>query len=333
MTRHVKLFLIRHGETVDNVAQVYAGSRDSVLTNHGFQQATRLGLHFSSLGLCFTQIYSSHLQRASKTAGLIREAQVRTQISSSSACGVPTVVQLPILMEKDFGSNEGKKWYEKPSESIEPRQGEKNLLRFVDVESKDSMAQRADAFLDDHLLRLFDDTSESAKRIVAVVSHGMMLSMLWKRLLLRLPSKSVTFSPELAANPRISLDHLGAWSNTGYMELDMEWAESSETNVAVSTSTSSTWQNDTALEEVGDQSGIQPLTQSDTSIREQGHSIPLASKLVSPKLAQGWRTSIQTINGKSHLQGIKRTGGGVGSARHDASQKKIDNFFKRRRTD
>jgi hypothetical protein len=38
-----------------------------------------------------------------------------------------------------------------------------------------------------------------------------------------------------------------------------------------------------------------------------------------------------TVNGKDHLKGLKRTGGGVGSSRHDASQKGIESFFKRRK--
>lgn len=57
---------------------------------------------------------------------------------------------------------------------------------------------------------------------------------------------------------------------------------------------------------------------------------PGSSKLSS---AQGWTTTIMTINGKDHLKGLKRTGGGVGSSRHDASQKGIESFFKRRKVE
>jgi hypothetical protein len=57
---------------------------------------------------------------------------------------------------------------------------------------------------------------------------------------------------------------------------------------------------------------------------------PRSSKLSSD---QGWTTTIMTINGKDHLKGLKRTGGGVGSSRHDASQKGIESFFKRRKVD
>ncbi|KAL6710868.1 hypothetical protein ACN47E_007925 [Coniothyrium glycines] len=53
----------------------------------------------------------------------------------------------------------------------------------------------------------------------------------------------------------------------------------------------------------------------------------------SKAIIEGWTTVIRTINGKDHLLGLKRTGGGVGSSRHDASQKSIETFFKRRKVD
>lgn len=51
------------------------------------------------------------------------------------------------------------------------------------------------------------------------------------------------------------------------------------------------------------------------------------------RTSHDWTTTILTINGKDHLKGLKRTGGGVGSSRHDASQKGIESFFKRRKID
>ncbi|KAF2792538.1 phosphoglycerate mutase-like protein [Melanomma pulvis-pyrius CBS 109.77] len=343
MARQMKLFLIRHGETVDNVAQVYAGSRDSALTNHGYQQATRLGLHFNALGLCFTHIYSSHLQRAAKTAGLIREAQTRPLLYEGAATVVPDIVQLPVLMERDFGFYEGKKWYEKPLESkvgSEQSLEHKKAVGFVDIESKDSMAQRVDAFLDGHLLPLLDTLTGSTDQAVAVVSHGIILSVLWKRLLLRLPPKSVSFSPELSVAPRVSLEHLGAWSNTGYLELHMKLSTQTpnttqnplESTVSVNTIS----QNDNATVVIR-HLNAQQITQSDADTKEQDRSdasiqhTASATQAPSSKLAPEWTAVIQTVNGKAHLKGLKRTRGGVGSARHDASQKSIDGFFKRQK--
>jgi len=194
-----------------------AGSRDSALTNHGYQQATRLGEHFRSQGLTFTHLFSSHLQRAVKTAGKIREAQLTPASDDNTAKAVPDVVQLRALMEQDFGSKEGKKFHD--------RLDNKDTPGFVEVESKEIMAHRADSFLDEHLLPLLGEASKDADTVVAIVSHGIFLSTLWKRLLLRLPHKSVALSPELQATARHSLEHLGGWSNTGYLELYMTKAE------------------------------------------------------------------------------------------------------------
>lgn len=320
-----------------------AGSRDSALTNHGNQQATRLGLHFNALGLCFTHIYSSHLQRATKTAGLIREAQTRPPLNEGAATGAPDVVQLPVLMERDFGFYEGKKWYEKPPESkvgSEQSLENKKAAGFVDIESKDSMVQRVDAFLDGHLLPLLDTLTESTDQAVAVVSHGIILSVLWKRLLLRLPPKSVSFSPELSVDPRVSLEHLGAWSNTGYLELHMKLATQkpsiTQNSLEPAASVKTIPQDDNVGVEIR-HLNAQQITQSDANISEQDRNnasiqhTALATQAPPSKLAPEWAIVIQTINGKIHLKGLKRTGGGVGSARHDASQKSIDGFFKRQK--
>lgn len=315
-----------------------AGSKDSELTNHGYQQATRLGLHFKSLGLSFTHIFSSHLQRAAKTAGLIRTAQSQIGTDDAPSKLVPEVVQLPVLMEQDFGFYEGKKWNERtPDSRLAGSEG------FVDIESKESIAQRADAFLDLHLLPLLHGATETVEPVVAVVSHGIMLSVLWKRLLLRLPARSVELAPELSTIPRATLEHLGGWSNTGYLEVHMvrtsplepsglgeevspvspnlvppkptvasEAAASKQTQVSHGTVTMAI-------------TGQVPVENAQASI-VAAPSTPL-------KLAPGWMTVVRTINGKDHLVGLKRTGGGVGSSRHDASQKNIESFFKRRKVE
>src|ERR1700733_11210884 len=105
-----------------------AGSRDSELTNHGFQQAALLGRHLIAIGHAFSHIFSSHLQRAFKTAELIREAQISANSTLPSTTNyVPDVKQLPMLMEQDFGFYEGKLWYQRPPGR--KRWGEQNINR------------------------------------------------------------------------------------------------------------------------------------------------------------------------------------------------------------
>ncbi|KAF2263237.1 phosphoglycerate mutase-like protein [Lojkania enalia] len=345
----VKLFLIRHGETVDNVAQVYAGRRDSELTNHGYQQATRLGLHFKSLGLRFTHLFSSHLQRAAKTAALIQVAQSAPSVGSDAIHAVPNVVQLPVLMEQDFGFYEGKKWYDKPANTglsgrEHHRQSHTDTPGFVDIEPVESLARRADNFIDLHLLPLFHGAPSATGHVVAIVSHGIMLSILWKRLLLRLPPKSVAFSPELSERVRCrSLEHLGGWSNTGYLELHLQKTMVEDLVSVVIPATPSDLDSrltgDAPTNTQAEMSRLEDArakfasTMVGTSSTDDTRS-QLATSVVKQlpvRLAHGWTTVIQTMNGRDHLKGLKRTGGGVGSARHDTSQQNVESFFKRRK--
>jgi broad specificity phosphatase PhoE len=335
MVRQVRLFLIRHGETVDNVAQVTAGSRDSELTNHGYHQATRLGQHFRSHGVTFTHIFSSHLQRAVKTAGKIREAQVAPSPHTDTVITAPDVVQLALIMEQDFGFFEGRKW----GEADRPDH-HNDMPGFVAVETRKSMTRRVDAFLDAHLFPIFGAPTETG-HVVAVVSHGRILSMLWKRLLARLPPKSVTFSDELTTNPRkVALDHLGGWANTGYLELYMQNTSKPQPHVGPLPVPSPTSQSAPSVDVLG-QAEVDKGTPVDSPDRSPSKEVdnvnsldaatrPLRSASLDLPLLHGWLTTVETVNGRDHLKGLIRTGGGVGSARHDTSQKTLDGFVKKR---
>jgi hypothetical protein len=231
-----------------------------------------------------------------------------------AAKAVPDVVQLPVLMEQDFGSMEGNKFFDRPLESKVSGKGHhwqenKDTAGFVDVESKGAMARRADSFLDEYLLPLLGDASKDAHHVVAVVSHGIFLSTLWKRLLLRLPPQSVMLSPELQATARPSLEHLGAWSNTGYLELHL------------------------TREGLGKVEVPQAAADDIPAAQPDAEASPPPAVSPTPRIAHGWKTTILTINGKDHLKSLKRTGGGVGSSRHDTSQKSIETFFERRKVD
>lgn len=326
-----------------------AGSRDSALTNHGYQQAMRLGKHLSSLGISVAHIFSSHLQRTVKTAGLIREAQVVSARADDTRI-IPDVERLSVLTEQDFGSLEGKKWTDR---SIEM----KNEPGFTDVESKDSMARRADSFLDNHLIKLLHEGLKHTDGDIVIVSHGIFLSTLWKRLLLRLPPKSISLSSELQATARPTFDHLGGWSNTGYLELHMTYTAPEDSRLIAGTSTTQALEPTPAQPNrpIGDDSlgEVQlPQTATNDAVSKPEPDNDLANEAVAtttegteiselhqtkkmditiPRLLDGWTTVIMTINGKYHLTGLKRTGGGVGSSRHDSSQKNIESFFKRRK--
>lgn len=292
-----------------------AGSRDSSLTNHGFQQATRLANYLKSSNIKLSHIFSSQLQRAYKTAELVRDAQGSSPSNNGEASSL-VVTRLPLLAEKDFGSYEGKAYGTRDRDSVKSRQHDENVngQEFQDAETQSSMASRTDTFLDEHLLPLLSSASAGQQEpCVAIVSHALIMSVLWRRLLARLPMKSVTIAPELlAARTIITLERLGSWSNTGYMELDLQKSlTSSEVREAKSP----------RHEPQDNSSAVLPTPQPTNA----GPSLPSKPLLV------GYSITVTAINKTEHLKGFKRTRGGVGSSKHDEGQKTIESFFKRRK--
>jgi len=252
------------------------------------------------------------------------------------------VKRVPLLVEQDFGFYEGKKFFERPREGSKSGKEahharHKDDPGFVDVESKESMAQRADAFLDEHLTPLLrSDIGET--QVVAIVSHGIFLTVLWRRLLLRLPSRSVSFAPAISwATDAVSLEHLGGWSNTGYLELELaKSAVSFQSTQTVSEfpavdSTTPTIDCSSSQSITGDK---RPPTHPDPEVPEVISRVADDASAVLPitsRKLEGWTLIIYKINSQDHIQGLKRTGGGVGSAKYDESQKTIETFFKRKK--
>lgn len=257
-----------------------------------------------------------------------------------------------ILTEQDFGDLEGKKWSEMQA-------GLQNKSGFVAVEPKVAMCRRADIFLDEHLLPLLDDTTSGINPVIVIVSHGIFLSTLWKRLLRRLPAKSISLSPDLQLTARSSLEHLGGWSNTGYLELHMTRDETEKSTSTADVAPSPTSKPgvlqhvepkpDAILGAVDIPRTVRPeasgsdvtsIALADDTAQEVDTTPAVSTPLTPstphtsrPRMARGWTTKILMINGKDHLRGLKRTGGGVGSSRHDASQRGIESYFKRLKVD
>lgn len=89
----LNIYLLRHGETQYNAdGNKYCGRTDIPLTEKGLGQANQVYGQFQ--GMEFSQVYSSPLQRAAKTA----------QIAS----GTHNVISDDRLIEVDFGNWEGK---------------------------------------------------------------------------------------------------------------------------------------------------------------------------------------------------------------------------------
>lgn len=210
---------------------------------------------------------------------------------------------LMVLREQDFGYYEGKPFYARSRDSNrsgkeEHRSRHQDDPDFVNVESKESMALRMDQFLQDHLIPLLNAERKEEEQVVAIVSHGIILSHLWRCFLRLLPKNSVTLSPGLSVGTggATPLEYLGGWSNTGYLELEVQKMTSTKISAA------------------SDQTKSPAFKLEDTTA-----------------FCGNYKVVIKTVNSKEHLQGLKRTRG-VGSSKFDEGQKSIDSFFKKQKS-
>jgi broad specificity phosphatase PhoE len=317
------IYLIRHGETVDNIAGVYAGITDSALTVHGALQGQKLGQYFSKQDVIFTHFFASDLSRAHKTAENIRRYQATEEAA-------PVVVLCPDLREQDFGFYEKKSFFARSPDSKKTgkdlhRDVHKDEEGFQDIETKEAMGKRADSFLDEHLMPLLNAAPAGYEYMIAIVSHGMLLSSLWKAILRRQKPNTVTLDQEaIIPGKPVALEHLGGWSNTGYLHLELV-RKTSKTIPHDAESVTEALPLLTQLD--AEQSDIEKIIQPPTS--EPSTSEEPSGAKVSD--VPSFHITIKVINGKAHLQGLKRTGGGVGSAKSDDSQKSLETFFKRRK--
>ncbi|KAK3904106.1 hypothetical protein C8A05DRAFT_32115 [Staphylotrichum tortipilum] len=271
----MRLFLIRHGETVDNVAGVYAGTRDSPLTAHGALQARRLGTHLAGRAAAIgrvSHVFASDLRRAIETAQAVVDAQLAgADAADGKAPPSLTIVQLRELRERDFGVAEGKKFA--AGQGLEG------------AESQRQMRLRAEGFVQSHLSPLLRSADGAAGSVV-VVAHGLILDSLLRVLLAR-------FAPGETAV--LGDARMTGWSNTGYAELGVE------------------------------------VNSSLVAVSEGSGAVAAAAKVSgdrTPALPQPHVTlSLVGLNVLKHLEGLKKTRGGIGSAQFDKRQRTMDSFF------
>lgn len=88
-------YLTRHGETVNNLKNVFQGLSDSPLTNLGVRQAEQLRDYFKENNIGFDHAYSSVLGRAIATLDILTEGKVESK-------------HLEGLNERYYGDLEGK---------------------------------------------------------------------------------------------------------------------------------------------------------------------------------------------------------------------------------
>lgn len=217
----MKIFFIRHGETVHNVAQLIAGVTDSRLTNHGVLQTQRLGAHLAERNLRFTHFFSSDLLRAAMTAQAVADAQGKRDNEAPLQ-----VVQVPQLREQNFGSCELMPFFSKRGQDsfFDRRSSVEESANFVPKETVSQMQKRASEFLNDFIVPLLATDAEDYNT-VCITSHGLFLGVLWLNFLERFAPSSVTLSSDVIGNNLGEafdpFKNIGRWDNTSYLEVDV----------------------------------------------------------------------------------------------------------------
>ena len=141
------LYLVRHGETFDNVRQVLQGQMPGELNETGIKQAEKVRDEMKDVHL--DAIIASDLRRSVQTASIIAEPH-----------GGEYELE-PLLRERDFGIHTGGP-YIKISHSLDPS-----------AETMEQLAQRAADFLN----KLTPAPSQEEATILAI-SHGLFLRVL-----------------------------------------------------------------------------------------------------------------------------------------------------------
>lgn len=288
-----------------------AGSRDSPLTSHGVLQARRLGTHLAGRATTIgpiKHIFASNLSRAVNTAEAIAEAQAA--VDNGDEC--LTVVQRAELREKDFGSEEGTRFSKRPQQQQTGAAAiASSSAAYIAPESQDAMRARVERFVDGDLMLAVQHAGlEDGKATTAggrahgsivVVAHGIILNVLLRCLLTRWGPDELSKLPG-AGDASWRREWLAAWSNTGYLEAEVQVTTVPEAVTIVA----------------------QVLPDGTPS------APPLASaSVVSTPVPADIKLSVKRVNCVDHLQGLKKTRGGIGSAGFDAKQKTMESFFSR----
>ena len=134
------IFLVRHGETVDNALQIMQGQTQGCLNERGREQALQVAGRLASADI--DAVVASDLHRAVQTAEII-----------AAPHGLP-VTTTPLLRERDWGSFTGR--------YIPDLKGE---VWPDDIEAEEALLERARSFL------LYVTTTYPGCRVVAV-GHG-----------------------------------------------------------------------------------------------------------------------------------------------------------------
>ncbi|KAJ9480255.1 Broad-specificity phosphatase [Pseudozyma hubeiensis] len=166
----LRVLIVRHGETRENVERIIQGQLDTDLNARGRQQADITGQFLSSTQV--DRIIASPLKRAADTAKAIHKYQ-----RQSTRHQEPLQLELDDrLKERAFGVLEGKV-YNGGSKKSEDTEG---------IERMEPFSERLASFWNDLVTRTvtgqLDDVPENTETVV-LVSHGAAISALMNQVL------------------------------------------------------------------------------------------------------------------------------------------------------
>lgn len=163
-TSKLRVLIIRHGETRENVERVIQGQLDTDLNDKGRLQAQLTGEFLSATRI--DRIISSPLRRAADTAKAILSHQKESSLSLEYD---------DRLKERAFGVLEGKV-YVGAAKKSEDTQG---------IELMEPFSERLASFWNDLVTRVSkQDSPSTATETVVLVSHGAAISALMNQVLI-----------------------------------------------------------------------------------------------------------------------------------------------------
>lgn len=237
---------------------------------------------------------------------------------------LPEVTELVELREKNFGSDEGVRFVKRDSPAQRQQAVASTSKGHVAPESQDVMQVRVQQFIAENLVQAISQAGACPEPSVSiiVVAHGIILNVLLRCLLTRWGPTEFAMLPGADDAPW-GKEWLTSWSNTGYLEFDVR-----VTPTPVATVNSSAVE----LGDLGKLSGKAPPEHAAALARIASDAPSTLDTQVSspePSMAGGIQLSVKRVNCVEHLQGLKKTRGGIGSAGFDEKQKTMDSFLSR----
>nr|WP_307774518.1 histidine phosphatase family protein [uncultured Cetobacterium sp.] len=159
----LRIYFVRHGETIWNTLKIFQGRQDSPLTEVGINQAEKLSEYIKDIH--FDKIYSSPQSRAKKTAEILLGDRKLN------------IIEIPELQEINMGNVEGI-----PRENFEKNFPEEYHNFWNNAIAYNPIAFNGESYqevLDRVKVGLEKLIQENKKGTVLVVSHGVTLKAIF----------------------------------------------------------------------------------------------------------------------------------------------------------